>query len=136
MSDELISVIAHGIAEAQGDAYAEYASEFDGYAKAALFALQKNLCGFSTNGVNVWANPADIKAVMDWQHSHSTIEDVRTNLRHWREECGKVHAHRREMLDVLKRCVAVLEDGIQDEAAGDAAREAARSLVDRMEAMA
>lgn len=38
----LISIIAHGIAEAQGDAYAEYASEFDGYAKAAVEAVRKH----------------------------------------------------------------------------------------------
>lgn len=135
MSDEMISIIAHGIADAQGDAYAEYASEFDGYARAAIDALKKHSAGLSIGGVTVWGDPDDIQAVMNWQHSHATIDDVRANLRHWREECGKVHAGRREMLDALKRCVAVLEDGIQDEASGDAAREAARALVDRMEAV-
>lgn len=100
--DELVSIIAHGIADAQGDAYAEYASEFDGYAKAALFALQKNLCGFSTSGITVWGNPSSIQVVIGWQHSHATIEDVRTQVRHWREECGKVHAHKRHLLDVLQ----------------------------------
>lgn len=76
-NDELVSIIAHGIADAQGDAYAEYSSEFDGYARAALDALKKNLAGLSTNGLNVWGHPADIATVMAWQHSHATIEDVR-----------------------------------------------------------
>lgn len=98
---DLVSIIAHGIADAQGDAYAEYASEFDGYAKAAVDALKKHSAGLSIGGVTVWGNPDDIKAVMEWQHSHATIADVRTNLRHWREECGKVHSQKRALLDVL-----------------------------------
>lgn len=102
MSDELVSIIAHGIAEAQGDAYAEYASEFDGYARAAVDALKKHNAGLSIDGVNVWGESDAIKVVMAWQHSHSTIDDVRTNLQHWREECGKVHAHKRHLLDVLQ----------------------------------
>lgn len=100
--EELISIIAHGIADAQGDAYAEYSSEFDGYARAALAALRKNLAGLSTNGINVWGTPADIKAVMRALYSDSILEDVRTQARHWREECGKVHAHKLELLGALK----------------------------------
>lgn len=111
MSDgELISIMAHGIADAQGDAYAEYSSEFDGYAKAALDALKKNLAGFSTNGVNVWGSPDDIKAVANWQHSHVTIVHLRRNLGHSREECGKVHAKLAEATGALKRVALMLEE--------------------------
>lgn len=133
MTDELVSIIARGIAEAQGDAYAEYASEFDGYAKAALFALKKNLCGFSTNGINVWATPDDIKAVMNWQHSHVTIVHLRRDLGHWREECGKVHAHRLEMLAVLKQAIAIWDAEVFDEAAANAVLKSAIETVARLE---
>lgn len=108
--DDLISIIAHGIADAQGDAYAEYASEFDGYAKAAVDALKKHSAGLSIGGVNVWGEPDDIKAVMAWQHSHATIDDVRTNLRHWREECGKVHAKLAEATGALKSVGLVVSE--------------------------
>lgn len=131
--DDLISIIAHGIADAQGDAYAEYASEFDGYAKAALFALKKNLCGFSTNGVNVWATPDDIKTVMDWQQSHSVVDDLRTHVRRWREGYGKLEGSHREMLDLLKRAIAVWDAEVFDEAAADAVLKSAVETVARME---
>lgn len=108
--DDLVSIIAHGIADAQGDAYAEYSSEFDGYAKAAVDALKKNLAGLSTNGINVWGNPSDIKTVMRALYSDSIIGDVRTNLAHWRDECGKLHAHRLEMLTALKACVEAMSN--------------------------
>lgn len=99
--DELVSIIAHGIAEAQGDAYAEYSSEFDGYAKAAVDALKKNLAGLSTNGINVWGSPADIKSVMRALYNDSIIEDVRTQARHWREYAGKVEAQKATLLGTL-----------------------------------
>lgn len=103
--DELVSIIAHGIADAQGDAYAEYSSEFDGYARAAVAALKANMAGLSTNGINVWGSPADIKAVMRALYSDSIIEDVRTQGRHWREECGKLHARQTDLLAALKACI-------------------------------
>lgn len=106
MSDEdLVSIIAHGIADAQGDAYAEYSSEFDGYARAAVDALKKRNAGLSTNGINVWGGPADIKAVMRALYSDSIIEDVRTQVRHWREECGKIEARRAALLEALELCL-------------------------------
>lgn len=110
--DELISIIAHGIADAQGDAYAEYSSEFDGYAKAALDALKKHSAGLSVGGVNVWGSPGDIKAIVAWQQSHATIDDVRTNLRQWREECGKVHAKLAEARGALKRVANGSKSGL------------------------
>jgi len=106
MSDELISIIAHGIADAQGDAYAEYSSEFDGYAKAAVAALKSNLAGLSHNGINIWGTPADIKAVMRAFYSDSILEDVRTQARHWREYAGKVEAQKAILVDALRAIAA------------------------------
>lgn len=129
--DELASIIAHGIADAQGDAYAEYSSEFDGYARAAVAALKANLAGISHNGVNVWGTPADIKAVMRALYSDSIIEDVRTQVRHWREYAGKVEAQKATMLDCLNRVVTVLGDGVFDELAADTLLSDVRALVER-----
>lgn len=128
--DELVSIIAHGIADAQGDAYAEYSSEFDGYARAAVAALKANLAGLSRNGVNVWGTPADIKAVMRALYSDSIIEDVRTQVRHWRDYAGKVEAQRATMLDCLNRVVTVLGDGVFDELAADTLLSDVRALVE------
>lgn len=129
--DELVSIIAHGIADAQGDAYAEYSSEFDGYARAAVAALKANLAGLSRNGVNVWGTPADIKAVMRALYSDSIIEDVRTQVRHWRDYAGKVEAQKATMLDCLNRVVTVLGDGVFDELAADTLLSDVRTLVER-----
>lgn len=131
--DSMVSIIAHGIADAQGDAYAEYASEFDGYAKAALDALKKHSAGLSVGGVNLWGDNKSIEAAMRWEHDHSIIGDIRTNLSHWRDECGKVHAHRLEMLGVLKRAIAVWDAEVFDEAAADAVLKAAVETVARLE---
>lgn len=129
--DELVSIIAHGIADALGDAYAEYSSEFDGYARAAVAALKANLAGLSHNGVNVWGTPADIKAVMRALYSDSIIEDVRTQVRHWRDYAGKVEAQKATMLDCLNRVVTVLGDGVFDELAADTLLSDVRALVER-----
>lgn len=53
------------------------------------------------------------------------------DVRHWREECGKLHSHKQQMLGVLRRVVEVLDDGIFDELAADKVREEARTLVAR-----
>lgn len=131
MGDDLISIIAHGIADAKGDAYAEYSSEFDGYAKAAVAALKKHNAGLSTNGINVWGTPADIKVVMRALHSDSIIEDVRDQARHWREYAGKIESQKATMLDCLNRVVTVLGDGTFDELAADTLLSDARALVER-----
>lgn len=130
--DELVSIMAHGIADDQGDAYAEYSSEFDGYARAALAALRASLAGLSTNGINVWGSPADIKAVMRALYSDSIIEDVRTQARHWREYAGKVEAQKATMLGCLNRVVTVLGDGVFDELAADTLLSDVRSLIERL----
>lgn len=82
--------------------------------EAALPPELKTLAGLSTAGINVWGSPTDIKSVMDWEHSHATIDDVRTNLRHWSEECGKVHAKLAEATGALKRVAMTLEDRSPD----------------------
>ena len=41
--------------------------------------------------------------------------------------------HAQEMLAVLSRTVAILEDGLQDEAAADRVREQARALLNKLE---
>jgi hypothetical protein len=52
----------------------------------------RTLSGYMCDGVRVWGDEQSIKRVMDALHSHDTIESVRTNLRHWREEAGKLNA--------------------------------------------
>lgn len=52
----------------------------------------KELAGLSIGGIDLWANAKAIQAVVQWQQDHATIDDVRTALRHWRDECGKLHA--------------------------------------------
>lgn len=74
-----------------------------------------------------------IKAIMDWQHSHSVVDDLRTHVRHWREGYGKLEGNRREMLDVLKRAIAVWDAEVFDEAAANAVLKAAVETVARME---
>lgn len=49
-------------------------------------------CGYSCNGVNLHGDKPSIDAAYEAFHSHDQIEDLRRNLRHWREECGKLHA--------------------------------------------
>jgi hypothetical protein len=52
----------------------------------------RDMCGFGVGGVTVYGTRDSIKAAMEWEHSHSTIDSIRTNLRHWRDECGKMHS--------------------------------------------
>lgn len=46
---------------------------------------------------------------------------------------SRVLEHAQEMLAVLSRTVAILEDGLQDEAAADRVREQARALLNKIE---
>lgn len=56
----------------------------------------RTLSGYMCNGVRIWGDAKSITLVMEAMHSHETIEAVRTNLRHYREECGKLHAKLRQ----------------------------------------
>lgn len=91
------------------------------------------LSGLSVNGVNLWGDNKSIEAALRWEHSHGTIGDVRTNLSHWRDECGKVHAHRLQMLEVLKRVVSVLDDEVFNELAAANLLRDASALVERFD---
>lgn len=46
----------------------------------------------SCNGVNLFGDKKSIDAAVTAFHSHSQIDDLKTNLRHWRDECGKLNA--------------------------------------------
>jgi len=50
------------------------------------------MAGYSCNGVNLRGDMQSIKAASEAFHSHGQIEELRRNLRHWREECGKLHS--------------------------------------------
>lgn len=50
------------------------------------------MAGYSCNGVNLRGDMQSIKAASDAFHSHGQIEELRRNLRHWREECGKLRS--------------------------------------------
>lgn len=73
--------------------------EYPGGTIDALWANPntRDMCGFGVSGVTVFGTRESIKAAMAWEHSHATIEDIRTNLRHWREECGKLAAKLRSV---------------------------------------
>jgi hypothetical protein len=57
------------------------------------------LCAWSSNGVHVQGDKASIDAVDAAFHSHGQIDELKRNLRHWREECGKLHAWQRARLE-------------------------------------
>lgn len=58
----------------------------------ALSAADLEYSGYSCNGVNVVGDRNSINKVATAFHSHSQIDWYQRNLRHWREECGKLHA--------------------------------------------
>lgn len=58
----------------------------------ALSAANLEYSGYSCNGVNVVGDRGSINKVAAAFHSHSQIDWYQRNLRHWREECGKLHA--------------------------------------------
>lgn len=47
---------------------------------------------FSCNGANVYGDAESLAATAEAFHSHSQIDELRRNLRHWRDECGKLRA--------------------------------------------
>jgi hypothetical protein len=57
------------------------------------------LCAWSSNGIHVQGDKASIDAVDAAFHSHGQIDELKRNLRHWREECGKLHAWQRARLE-------------------------------------
>lgn len=58
----------------------------------ALAATGLEYCAYSCNGINLFGDRKSIDAAAAAFHSHAQISDLKTNLRHWRDECGKLHA--------------------------------------------
>lgn len=62
----------------------------------AIYSALSSACiehsALSVSGFNLFGDSKSIKAAQEWLHSHSQIGDLKTNLRHWRDECGKLHA--------------------------------------------
>lgn len=59
---------------------------------AALNAANLEYSAYSCNGINLFGDRKSIDAAVRAFHSHGQIDDLKTQLRHWREECGKLHA--------------------------------------------
>lgn len=58
----------------------------------ALSKANIEYVGYSCNGVNIFGDRKSIKAAMAAFHSHDQIDALKTQLRHWREQCGKLEA--------------------------------------------
>ena len=58
----------------------------------ALTKANLEYSAFSCNGVNIFGDRKSIDAASRAFHSHSQIDWYQRNLRHWREECGKLHS--------------------------------------------
>lgn len=59
---------------------------------AALCAANIEYAAYSSDGVNVVGDVKSIAAAKAAFHSHGQIDALKTNLRHWRDECGKLQA--------------------------------------------
>lgn len=78
-SDDIVTRVAKAIADAQGDAYAEYKSEFDGYARAAVGAL-----GMANMGTSAVFDDADLRElermippdVLEWATTQNQLHAV------------------------------------------------------------
>lgn len=58
----------------------------------ALAAASLEYSAYSAPGVNVVGDRKSIDAVMSAFVSHGQIDQLKTHIRHWRDECGKLHA--------------------------------------------
>lgn len=58
----------------------------------ALKAANVEYTAYSCNGVDLVGDQKSIDAAITAFHSHAQIDDLKTNLRHWRDECGKLQA--------------------------------------------
>jgi hypothetical protein len=50
------------------------------------------MAGYSCNGINLWGDKKSIDAAFEAFHSHSQIGDLKRDLRHWRDEVGKLRS--------------------------------------------
>lgn len=58
----------------------------------ALSSADLEYSAYSCNGVNIFGSPQSIKAAVRAFHDAGKVDDLQRNLRHWRDECGKLHA--------------------------------------------
>lgn len=58
----------------------------------ALSKADLEYSAYSCNGVNLFGDRKSIDAAARAFHSHGQIDWYQRNLRHWREECGKLHS--------------------------------------------
>lgn len=70
-------------------------SERDKIGPAIADALSKTQIEFSalsTTGVYIFGSRKSIEAVNEALNAHAVLPGIQTQLRHWQEECGKLHA--------------------------------------------
>jgi hypothetical protein len=58
----------------------------------ALKVANLEYAAYSCNGTDLFGSVASINAAKAAFHSHGQIDKLKTQIRHWREECGKLHA--------------------------------------------
>lgn len=58
----------------------------------ALTKADLEYSAYSCNGVNLFGDRKSIDAAARAFHSHNQIDWYQRTLRHWREECGKLHS--------------------------------------------
>src|SRR6185437_93051 len=56
----------------------------------------------STNGISIFGDRKSIDAINSALNRDAQFDGICTNLRHWQEECGKLHARLAEATTALK----------------------------------
>jgi hypothetical protein len=75
--------------------------------------------GYSCNGVNLIGDSKSIMAAKEAFHSHGQIDEFRTQIRHWREECGKLHAKLAQAPDAAQPAAVDMPKWLRDAFDGD-----------------
>lgn len=133
---------AHAAGKAEGEAETANLRAFFGG-----MTPPNPVCGFSGQGItSVWGDEKSMEILRKAMHCLAIEPELRTALRHWREEVGKLHSQidrakataRAEALEEAKRDLpapylhpnGIFEDGWN--AAAKEAHEALRALTDRI----
>ena len=58
----------------------------------ALKVANLEYAAYSCNGVNIFGDRKSIDAAATAFHYAAQVDGLKTQIRHWREECGKLHA--------------------------------------------